>query len=76
MRKILKLILDVVVELDFIIVSGDQIHLTPNPKKRELTASMIYQQHLEAEELKRIFLYSDTKKLKDWFLKQRELINI
>lgn len=74
--EILKLILDVFVELDFIIVSGDQIHLTPNPKKRELTTSTIYQQHLEAEELKRIFLYSDPKKLKDWFLKQRELTNI
>ncbi len=70
--EILQLILDVFIELDFIIDSGDEITIISNPKKRELTSSKIYQQHLDYDEIKRIFFSLNAKQLKAWFLAQRE----
>ncbi|TCS83831.1 single-stranded-DNA-specific exonuclease RecJ [Tepidibacillus fermentans] len=61
-------ILEVFRELGFIIVDGDILTLHPNPEKKELVQSLSYRKYLEKEKVKEIFLYSNTKNLRDWFL--------
>ncbi|MFV9510929.1 single-stranded-DNA-specific exonuclease RecJ [Tepidibacillus sp. LV47] len=61
-------ILDVFQELGFIIVDGDFLTLHPNPEKKELMQSFLYREFLEKEKVKEIFVYSNSKTLRNWFL--------
>jgi len=68
--EMIQLILDIFTELGFIIIEGNLINLVPNPQKKDLTDSLLYQKYLEREKVKELFLYADTTVLKKWFLDQ------
>jgi len=65
---IFQFVLDVFLELGFIIEDGDLITLLSNPPKRELTQSASFLGYLEKKKVKEQFLDSDSKALRDWFL--------
>ncbi|WP_339063894.1 single-stranded-DNA-specific exonuclease RecJ [Tepidibacillus marianensis] len=60
-------ILDVFLELGFIIVDGDLFTLHPNPIKKELTQSATYLGYVEMEKVREQFLNSNPKTVRDWF---------
>ncbi len=68
--ELCKFILEVFEELELITRNNDKIEIKSNSEKTDLIHSTIYQNYLEEEEIKKIFLYSNMNKLKEWFLNQ------
>jgi len=54
-------------ELGFVKISNGVITASPNPNKRDLHDSRIYQQRLKQIEIEKILYYSNYEQLKNWF---------
>ena len=61
-----KFISDVFFELEFVKLDKDQISINPNPSKRDLADSEVYQGLKEAIEVEKILYYSGYKELRAW----------
>jgi len=68
--ELCKFILDVFVELELIIIKGNEIEISSNNEKTDLSQSTIYQTYAKEDVIKKIFLYSNTYMLKEWFQNQ------
>lgn len=64
---ILKVIILIFEELDFIKKIDEKYVMNLNSEKKDLTTSKIYQEFLEQEEVKKVFLLSSSKQLIEWF---------
>ena len=68
--EIIHFILDVFIELGFIIIEGEKIIFNSEPEKKELSESELYRKFSEQEEIRQLFFNSNHQTLKNWFLDQ------
>src|SRR5690625_2224136 len=62
-----RFIIQVFIDLQFVLEQNDQLLLNPHPEKKDLQQSEVYQQRLERIETEKILHYSNALQLKQWF---------
>ncbi|WP_099158626.1 single-stranded-DNA-specific exonuclease RecJ [Virgibacillus ndiopensis] len=66
-RDLIVFISKVFFELEFVTIVNGVITLNPNPSKKDLQESRIYQQRLNQADIEKTLYYSNYEKLKEWF---------
>lgn len=65
--ELVHFIIQVFIDLQFVIVQNGQLRLNPHPEKKDLQQSKIYQQRLERIEMEKILHYTNAQQLQQWF---------
>jgi len=65
-KERIKFMANVFFDLDFVKIENDFIKINPNPVKKDLTESAVYQDRLNKAEIEKILYYSTYDELRSW----------
>lgn len=74
--EVVQFMIEVFLDLQFVIEHHGAFVLNPHPRKQELQQSNIYQQRLKQIDIEKKLYYSNAQDLKQWFLQMMDLHTI